>query len=159
MLDLDVELPRLPRALPKRIPLGSHILSHSDLAAVARHFTGHSHVRLGEELIGHVIPGMFDAPSGRVISVEVLAELGNGDPIAGKKVVRKFLNNIRQRGNHGEYAKGGAVKMSKVDAGYDEIGDEVRICAVGSMYRNDHKCTLVAGHISRTATCNHFDKA
>jgi hypothetical protein len=72
-------------------------LSHSDLRAVAKHFAGKDSVRLGEELVGHVIPGMFDRDSGRVVPSEVLRDLGEGDPIAGRKVLRKFLDNIRRR--------------------------------------------------------------
>jgi len=96
MLDFDVELPRSPRPLGE-IPTGAHILSHHDLRTIAKHFAGKDSVRLGEELVGHVIPGMFDRDSGRIVPVEVLRDLGEGDPIAGGNVLRKFLDNIRRR--------------------------------------------------------------
>jgi hypothetical protein len=49
--------------------------------------------------------------------------------------------------------------VSKAAAGYEDCGDSGRICAICSMYRDEHKCTLVKGFISRTGTCNHFAKA
>jgi hypothetical protein len=75
-------------------------LSHADLRAIAKHFVGRDDPVLGEELIPHLIHhSMFGADSGRVIPPATLAEpeLGEGDPIAGRKVLRKFLDNIRKR--------------------------------------------------------------
>jgi hypothetical protein len=50
-------------------------------------------------------------------------------------------------------------KLRKVDAGYQDCGDSGRICAICGMFREANNCTLVAGFISRTGTCNHFEKA
>jgi hypothetical protein len=58
------------------------------------------------------------------------------------------------------YARGGRVgTVSKAAAGYEDCRDSGRICAICSRYRDEHKCTLVKGFISRTGTCNHFAKA
>jgi hypothetical protein len=98
MIDLDAELSKSPRPLPRRIPAGAHILSHSDLRAIAKHFTGRDSARLGEELLPWILHhGLFDADSGRVIPREVLAAIDpDGDPIVGREVLRRFLQNIRK---------------------------------------------------------------
>jgi hypothetical protein len=58
------------------------------------------------------------------------------------------------------YAEGGPVgKMSKADAGYENCADSGRICAICSMWRDNHTCSLVGGTISRTGTCRHFEKS
>jgi hypothetical protein len=94
--------------LPRRIPSGAHILSHSDLRAIAKHFTGRDSARLGEELLPWILHhGLFDADSGRVIPREVLAAIDpDGDPIIGREVLRRFLQNIRKQGtahqSHGD---------------------------------------------------------
>jgi hypothetical protein len=97
MIDLDVPLPKSPRPLPRRIPPGAHVLSHDDLRAVARHFAGRDNARLGEELMAIVFPKLFDATTGRVIPQELLHELGEGNHHAGKRVLEKFLANIRRQ--------------------------------------------------------------
>jgi len=88
------------RPLPSRIPPGAHVLSIADLKAIAR-FAGHGDDPImGEELVPHVIHhSMFGADSGRIIPETTLAEpeLGDGDPIAGRKVLIKFLSNIRRQ--------------------------------------------------------------
>ena len=95
----------------RRIPAGSHILSHAALRVIARYFAGRDSARLGEELIWLVLhPGMLGAESGRIIPQEILAELGEGDPIAGRKVLQKFLAKIRKS----EYSRGGAVHSDDV---------------------------------------------
>lgn len=248
MIDLDARLPRsTPRPLPARIPAGAHILSHSDLRAIARRFGNRDSAILGEELLPFILHHkMLGADSGRIIPREILTELGNGDAQTGKRVLRRFLQIIRQHGKarggrvdpepgqsfdpdaafmlagdvidrakeferllkenrfinqggfrpgtpsapvlpirpqtvqppteqdwrggrvlhghaieqpDGNYGRGGAVRMSKADAGYDEIGSEGRICAICSMFRRENRCTLVNGFISRTGTRKHFDKA
>jgi hypothetical protein len=157
MIDLDTPLPRSVRPLGK-VPAGAHVLSHSDLRAIAKHFAGREDARLGEELIPHILHhSMFGADTGRIIPRGVLAELGNGDHHAGRKVLRKFLDNIRQ-GGRPAYARGGAVRLSKTDAGYEPCGDENRICVLCSMWRDKYRCSLVQGHIDRTGTCNHFER-
>jgi hypothetical protein len=100
VIDLDNALLRKsPRPMPMKIPAGAHILSHSDLRAIAKHFAGRDDPVLGEELIPHVLHhSLFGATTGRIIPRETLAELGNGDPIAGRKVLRKFIELARQSG-------------------------------------------------------------
>jgi hypothetical protein len=56
------------------------------------------------------------------------------------------------------YARGGKVKMTKADAGYHDCADSGRICAVCDMFKEPNGCTLVRGDISRTASCDHFEK-
>jgi hypothetical protein len=145
--------------MPAQIPGGAHILSHSDLRAIARRFAGRDDPVLGEELLPFVLHHkILGADCGRIIPREVLAELGDGDPSIGRRVLVKFISNIRKHEHAGRYKSGGAVKLSKADAGYDEIGDAGRICAICSMFKDDNACTLVGGFISRTGTCNHFER-
>jgi hypothetical protein len=72
------------------------MLSIADLKTIAR-FAGHGDdVAMAEELLPLILHhGMLDAPSGRVIPKEVLIDLGNGDPIAGRKVLRRFIERLR----------------------------------------------------------------
>ncbi len=100
----------------------AHILSHSDLRSIARHFAGKDSVRLGEELLPFILHhGMLGADSGRIIPKEVLTELGNGDHHAGRKVLRKFLDNIRRQ--PARYRHGGAVQHDDADS--LDLGPEV----------------------------------
>jgi len=93
----NARLPRSVRPLG-RVPAGAHVLSHGDLRAIAKHFAGRDSATLGEELIPHVVHhSMFGAETGRIIPAETLAELGEGDPIAGRRVLRIFLANLRKR--------------------------------------------------------------
>jgi hypothetical protein len=72
---------------------------------------------------------------------------------------RQQLNSLLKRND--EYARGGKVggRLSKQAAGYEPSGDENRICVLCSMWRDKYRCSLVVGHVDRTATCNHFEKA
>jgi hypothetical protein len=158
MLDLDAELPRLPRPLPKKIPAGAHVLSRSDLRAISKHFAGRDDPVLGEELIPHLIHhSMFDAASGRVIPPATLAALDpDGNPHTGKRVLQKFLANIRRQPAH--FRSGGAAKMTKADANYRDATGEA-MCAGCSMFRPDnHSCSLVNDvRISRTSVCDFYE--
>jgi hypothetical protein len=84
------------RPLPSRIPPGAHVLSIADLKTIAR-FAGHGDdVAMAEELLPWILHhGMLDAPTGRIIPKEVLTELGEGDPIAGRKVLRRFIERLK----------------------------------------------------------------
>jgi hypothetical protein len=145
--------------MPARIPGGAHILSHSDLRVIARRFAGRDDPVLGEELLPFVLHHkMLGADCGRIIPREVLAELGDGDPSVGRRVLVKFISNIRKHEHAGRYKSGGAVKLSKDDAGYEPCGDSNRICVLCSMRKDKYRCSLVAGHIDRTATCKHFTR-
>jgi hypothetical protein len=57
------------------------------------------------------------------------------------------------------YAKGGAVKMSKQAANYRDSAEDNRFCARCSMYRDENKCTLVAGPVHRVGLCDYYEKA
>jgi hypothetical protein len=157
MLDFDnAKLPASVRPLPKRID--GHVLSVGDLKVIAQHFAGRPDPILGEELVVLLFPQMLDAPSGRHIPAEVLHHIGEGSVSAGRQVIKKLIANIREHGKPRAYAKGGAVRMSKADAGYEPCCDENRICVLCTMWRDKYRCSLVAGHIDRTGTCNHFER-
>jgi hypothetical protein len=114
MLDLDAPLRKSPRPLPMKIPAAAHVLSHSDLRAIAKHFVGRDDPVLGEELVPHILHrSLFGADSGRVIPKETLVELGEGDPVAGRKVVRRFIALARQHGQ-AERSRGGAVHADDI---------------------------------------------
>jgi hypothetical protein len=83
------------RPLPPRVPPGSHVLSVADLKTIAR-FAGHGDDPvMGEELLPLVLhPGMLGASS-RVISKEILSDLGNGNLEAGRIVLRKFIGRLK----------------------------------------------------------------
>jgi hypothetical protein len=152
MLDLDnAKLPRSVRPLPKRI--NGHVLSIADLKTIAQYFGGRPDPILGEELVAHVIPGMFDRESGRHIPAAVLHHIGEGDVTTGKRVIRKLIANLKKRPAH--YQSGGRAKISQEQVNYrNSTGDEY--CAACTMWRPPKSCSAVAGRISRTGVCDLF---
>jgi hypothetical protein len=162
------------------IPPGSFIMPLD--AAIA---LGKGNGELGESIIGKMFAaGRYSEAMPRILPPEVVKEIGHGDIAAGRKVLERFVQSLRQKHQHEaatptdqsdneaehgyryervplrQYAKGGRVdKINKADADYEACGDSGRICAICSMYRDENKCTLVNGFISRTGTCRHFQKA
>jgi hypothetical protein len=58
------------------------------------------------------------------------------------------------------YAKGGAVgKLTKQAANYRDSAEDNRFCARCRMYRDENKCTLVAGPVHRVGLCDYYEKA
>jgi hypothetical protein len=72
------------------------VLSIVDLKTIAR-FAGHGDdAAMAEELLPWLLhAGMLDAPTGRIIPKEILTELGEGDPVAGRKVLRRFIERLK----------------------------------------------------------------
>jgi hypothetical protein len=145
---------RLHEHARKVIPPGSFVLP-LDVALV-----------LGDDTIAKMFAsGRYNADMPRILPPEVVRDVGQGSLEKGRRVLEKFVAKLRARHQHADepqarYAKGGAVgKMTKANAGYQACGDENRICVLCSMWRDNHRCSLVAGHIDRTGTCNHFAKA
>jgi hypothetical protein len=156
VIDLDTPLPGSPRALPRTIPAGSHVLSHADLRSIARHFAGKDSIRLGEELMFLIHPGMLGRDSGRVVPAEILAELGDGSHHIGRRVLLKFLANIRRQPAH--YRSGGAVKVTKESVNFRQAEDN-QFCARCSMFREPASCTAVEGRIHRVDLCDLYEEA
>jgi hypothetical protein len=143
------------------IPPGSFVVPIDAAFAL-----GAGNGELGESIIAKMFAGgRYSEAMPRVLPPEVVKAIGHGDIGVGRRVLNKFIANLRAQHQHADrpqarYARGGAVgKMSKSDAGYEACGDENRICVLCSMWRDNHRCSLVAGHIDRTGTCKHFAKA
>jgi hypothetical protein len=100
-----------------------------------------------------------DAQSGRIIPPEAVADVGHGSPIAGHKVLAKFVSNIRHQGDRGHYARGGPAKLTKEQANYRNAIEDGQFCALCSMFTEPTDCTLVQGQINRTSLCDYFEKA
>jgi hypothetical protein len=108
--------------------------------------------------------GRYNADMPRILPPEVVRDIGNGNIANGRRVLQKFVAKLRARHQHADepqarYARGGAVKIDKADADYHDSADSGTICAICRMYRREHKCSLVRGFISRTASCRFFEKA
>jgi hypothetical protein len=140
---------------------------------------------LGDDTIAKMFAaGRYNPDMPRILPPEVVKEIGHGNISAGRKVLERFVESLRQKHQHEaaaptdqsdneaehgyryepvplrRYAKGGRVdKNSKADAGYEDCGDSGVICAVCNMFKEPNSCTLVGGFISRTGTCEHFEKA
>jgi hypothetical protein len=109
-------------------------------------------------------------------------QVGSGSVTAGRKVIERFLERLHDEhgannadepepeaehqiipqpdGNHGRYAKGGKVKMSKEAANYRDSAEDNKFCARCSMHLpRNNSCTLVAGPVHRVGLCDYFEKA
>jgi hypothetical protein len=146
---------------------------HFDLKDVAA--LGHGDLEAGERTLER----MFKLVGPRSLHPDAVRELGGGSISAGRKVLDRFLSRLhgdrgaddadepeteqhlipQPDGNHGRYARGGAAKMTKEAAGYRDAIEDGQFCALCSMFAEPHSCSLVEGKISRTALCNHYEKA
>jgi hypothetical protein len=80
--------------MPPKIPPGSFVMPLDVIKTI-----GGGNEITGEELIAHIFPQMLDASHARVLPAAVVSSLGEGSIAAGRKVLRKFIELMRQRGS------------------------------------------------------------
>lgn len=91
----------------------------------------------------------------RILTPEIVRDIGHGNPFTGRKVLQKFIANVRRRGGN-EYH--GAVKVTKAEAAYHDHGTMAQHCAACVMFEpSDNSCTLVKGEIEPKGWCRYFE--
>jgi hypothetical protein len=132
---------------------------HVDLRHIAA--LGRGNLEAGEALLHR----MFRMSGPRSIHPDAVRQVGNGSIAAGRKVLEKFIARAQQSHGQGsavepnDFARGGAAKLTKEAAGYRNAIEDGQFCALCSMFIKPNRCSLVEGKISRTALCDHYEKA
>jgi hypothetical protein len=125
---------------------------------------------IGEDIIAKMFAGgRYTEAMPRVLPPEVVREIGHGNIANGRRVLEKFVTDLRARQETGTAkeverpqprARGGRVgKMSKEAANYrDAANDE--FCARCKMHQpRTNSCTLVAGPVHRVGLCDYFEQS
>jgi hypothetical protein len=155
---------RLHEHARRVIPPGSFVLP-LDVAFIL----GAGDGEVGESIFSRMFAGgRFNPQFARILPPEVVRDVGQGSISAGRKVLEKFVANLRARqepdaaketAEPQAYARGGAAKMTKEAAGYRDAIEDGKFCALCDMFVEPHGCTLVEGKISRTGLCDHYEKS
>jgi hypothetical protein len=135
----------------RHFPVGAF---HFDFADVAK--LGGGDLERGEQILHQM---GFQMAGPRSVHPESLRQLGDGSISTGRRVLEKFLDRLHKDGKPQAHARGGAAKMTKEAAGYRNAIEDGQFCALCDMFAEPNGCSLVEGKISRTALCDHFEKA
>jgi hypothetical protein len=82
--------------MPARVPPGSFVLPLDVIKTI-----GGGNLIIGEEMVAHLFPQMLDASHARVLPPHVVSDIGEGSIGAGRQVLRRFIELMRQRGSRG----------------------------------------------------------